>query len=426
LLIWPQDSDAGDLAFLPEPVINTSALESLVASNNVLEEAAHLADELGLDSAEPPPLDELVARLRDLRPEWPWKEALAPAQFRACGELRKIAESGIYNAAVVVLADRSPYTVGLERELSDLRAVSDVAISGSSLGVLLGATGVKAQLDGPLLEPAPLNAEQRLAVRQALTEPLTVITGPPGTGKSQVVTAILVNAAWRGLRVLFASKNNKAVDVVMERVNALSPRPIALRLGTRALQEQLAQHITAILSARPSDEDRRAYASTLTKLDIESQSLVHQASQLSDLIQLRNKVDELELAAEGARGVLPKSTFRDAAQLPIAELDGLVARLREALRRFSRHEAPFLEQFLWVFLKRSRRARVTAAAEALHSALAPFGFGGSQDVEPVQALADGSAFVDVLTAASAYQSALRKLSDSPDTGALSAQIAHQT
>jgi len=110
-------------------------------------------------------------------------------------------------------------------------------------------------------------------VRQALTEPLIVITGPPGTGKSQVVTAVLVNAAWRGLRVLFASKNNKAVDLVIERVNALSPRPIMLRLGTRALQEQLAQHIMAILSSRPTDDDRRAYELMLVKLRSEGEAL---------------------------------------------------------------------------------------------------------------------------------------------------------
>ena len=110
-------------------------------------------------------------------------------------------------------------------------------------------------------------------MRQALTEPLIVITGPPGTGKSQVVTAVLVNAAWRGLRVLFASKNNKAVDLVIERVNALSPRPIMLRLGTRALQEQLAQHIMAILSSRPTDDDRRAYELMLVKLRSEGEAL---------------------------------------------------------------------------------------------------------------------------------------------------------
>ena len=82
--------------------------------------------------------DELVARLRDLRPEWPWKEALAPLPLRPAGDLRKLTEPGIYNAAIVVIADRSPFTVGLERDLSDLQRVSEGDITESSLGALVG------------------------------------------------------------------------------------------------------------------------------------------------------------------------------------------------------------------------------------------------------------------------------------------------
>jgi very-short-patch-repair endonuclease len=425
LLIWPQDPDAGELGFLPEPLINTRALESLTASENVLEEAAKLADELGLEASEPPPLDELTARLRDLRPEWDWKEALAPAKFRGFGELRKIIESGIYNAAVVVMADRSPFTVGLERELSDLRSVDDTAIMGSSLGTLLGASGARAAIEGPLLEAAPLNAEQRTAVRQALSEPLTVITGPPGTGKSQVVTAILVNAAWRSLRVLFASKNNKAVDVVMERVNALSPRPIMLRLGTRALQEQLAQHITAILSARPTDDDRRAYELMLVRLRSEGEALRRLTLQTEQLVVLRNRVDELERAVEGAREVLPSASFDDADKLSMSDAEARVADLREALRRSNREEAPFLERLFWAFLKESRHRHLIDSIDKLDTALARLGFERGEDTSPARSLTDACEFIEALRAASAYKTALNTLSKTPDTGALAAEVANQ-
>ena len=77
----------------------------------------------------------------------------------------------------------------------------------------------------------PLNTEQRQAVVQGLGAPLTVVTGPPGTGKSQVVTSLLANVAWQDGSVLFSSKNNHAVDVVESRVNDLGPLPLLLRLG---------------------------------------------------------------------------------------------------------------------------------------------------------------------------------------------------
>lgn len=426
LLIWPQDSDVSDLAFLPEPMINTRALKGLSASENVLEEAALLADELGLDSSDAPPLDELAARLRDIRPEWSWQEPLAPAPFRAFGELRHVAETGIYNSAVVVLADRSPFTLGLERELADLRTVSDVAISSSSLGVFLGESGSPRPMEGPLLEPAPLNAEQRTAVIQALTEPLTVITGPPGTGKSQVVTAILINAAWRGLRVLFASKNNKAVDVVLERMKALSPRPVMLRLGSRALQEQLAQQITAILSSRPTEDDRLAYQSILPKLEKESLALDAYAKQTRDLIALRNKVDQLEREAEGARVVLPEETFRNAANLSTSELAARVADLENALRRSSPESASFFERLFWRFLTKDREQQVAIEADRLRNALERVGFQGVSQEPASQLLVYGSAFLDALRAASAYRSALNELSNARHLGDIAGDIARQT
>jgi very-short-patch-repair endonuclease len=425
LLLWPQDSESIDLTFLPEPTVNLRALENLPTSRNVMEEAARLANDLGLDLSDPPPLDELAARLRDICPDWPWTESLSPAPFRGYGEVRKLSETGIYNAAVVAIAERSFFTAGLERELTDLQTVNSSAIDSSSLGNLLRASGSTRRIEGPLLEPAPLNAEQRTAVQQALTEPLTVITGPPGTGKSQVVLAILINAAWRGLRVLFASKNNKAVDVVIERMNALSPRPILLRLGSRSLQEQLAQHITNILSARPTQDDRRAYDSALTKLKTGGEALERLSKQMNDIIELRNRVDVLERAAEDSRNILPDSTFRDANSLSVSDAEKEVARAHHVLHRADRQKASFFERLFWSFLKENRQRQAVAAVKKAESVLASLGLKNTE-TNNQRLLIHASEFISAVKAASAYQAALKKLSSMPDTGALAAEIANQT
>ena len=114
--------------------------------------------------------------------------------------------------------------------------------------------------DRPILEIVPLNSEQRQAVVQGLSTPLTVVTGPPGTGKSQVVTSLLVNQAWHASSVLFSSRNNHAVEVVESRVNALGPTPLLLRLGKEEHHAQLAQHLTATLSESSSADDSTGYA----------------------------------------------------------------------------------------------------------------------------------------------------------------------
>lgn len=89
-----------------------------------------------------------------------------------------------------------------------------------------------------VLPVIPMNPSQRRAVQRILERrPLTVISGPPGTGKSQVVVALLLNAWAQGKTVLFASNNNKAVDVVRERVERFeSEFPIAVRAGAKQKQ----------------------------------------------------------------------------------------------------------------------------------------------------------------------------------------------
>jgi very-short-patch-repair endonuclease len=79
----------------------------------------------------------------------------------------------------------------------------------------------------------PLNVSQQRAMEDILSEkPLSVISGPPGCGKSQVVVATLLNAWANGQTALFVSNNNKAVDVVRERLERFeSEFPIAVRAG---------------------------------------------------------------------------------------------------------------------------------------------------------------------------------------------------
>ncbi len=104
------------------------------------------------------------------------------------------------------------------------------------------------------LPVVPLNDEQREAVKEVLGKcSLSVISGPPGCGKSQVVVSILMNAWAQGKSVLFASNNNKAVDVVRERLMRFeSEFPIAVRAGNklkRNISEVLKQTLFMASSA---------------------------------------------------------------------------------------------------------------------------------------------------------------------------------
>jgi len=91
----------------------------------------------------------------------------------------------------------------------------------------------KLELRTPFIQVTQLNDSQKKAIKSAFEQPLTVVTGPPGTGKSQVVVNIIANAIVNGYSVLFASKNNKAVDTVKERFDKITEEPYLIRFGSR-------------------------------------------------------------------------------------------------------------------------------------------------------------------------------------------------
>jgi hypothetical protein len=243
ILLWAVDL-SGDQPIVADdlPAVNFAFLKSLAVGDpgQLVAEAVQLAADLNLNAGpgEQPEMDELLHRLQEVRPDWDWREGLNPEACSQTPPLAEIDSQGIYNRAVLCAGERSPYTQGLETELKELASRSEADLAGTALGAWLSRefpapepAGLKPPLE-PLLEVVPMNTEQRQGVMSALTRPLTVITGPPGTGKSQIVTNLLINAAWRGKRVLFASKNNKAVDVVEVRVNDLvDGRPALFRLG---------------------------------------------------------------------------------------------------------------------------------------------------------------------------------------------------
>jgi hypothetical protein len=179
------------------------------------------------------------------------------------------AEPGLYNLAVLTLGPRLRYTRSLFRDLRDIaEKCSDADLDKTALAQLSpheppqasassqvrqhGVSRVfnaEAGGDAPAasrqdvgdpadsklgLQNTPelpaftpdhiaqtrlLHPSQRAAVVNAMVEPVSVVTGPPGTGKSEVVAAMLLNQLLRVRPTLFASKNHQALDAVLPRMN---------------------------------------------------------------------------------------------------------------------------------------------------------------------------------------------------------------
>lgn len=319
-------------------------------------------------------------RLQGIRPEWPWKEDVRPDQLSANNSIpiADVQQPGIYNRAVLVLAEASPFTQGLEQELRDLTKISQANYADTALGRWIHRSPPASQEEAsyeaqPLLEVLPMNSEQRQAVRSALTRSTTIITGPPGTGKSQVVTNLLINAAWMGKRVLFASKNNKAVDVVETRVNALGSRPVLLRVGSQSYQARLAEYVLALLSATTtkSDHDEFEEARHLHERLVQEQTRL--AREAESLINLRNEVDRLEQNAEEARRRLGASVFAQSPSVDLASVEGVLRNVEGAADKADRSKAPLLASLFWPFIRASKIQLLARAVDDAAPTLATVG-----------------------------------------------------
>jgi very-short-patch-repair endonuclease len=355
------------------PLFNLEVLKNLPSadSGNVMDEAIHLSEELGLADAEDdlPLWDEVILRFQRRRPDWDWREDLNPYLLSRGAPLGDLI-SGIYNRAVLFAGTRSPFTYGLEIELRKLAQLDDEMVRDTALGLWLrgGETEATAAEDQPILEVLPLNTEQRQAVVQGLSAPLTVVTGPPGTGKSQVVTSLLANHAWQGGSALFSSKNNHAVDVVETRVNELGSHPLLLRLGKEDHHARIAQHLTASLAATSSPDDTAGYA-WLTEAHEQDRARFAAVQQdIAAVVSLRNTVDELERAAEPARVLFGLERFQ-----ALRSLDGDSVRRRfesfsAALDQVRASGGQFMTRLLRSareFPRGRRLRRLTEAADAL-------------------------------------------------------------
>ena len=248
------------------PVVNEEFCRSIGVSTR--EEKAQLYEQLGLTAdMELPPegLSYFVRRLKDLK-QLPEGELLDPSCIPrgSISQAAKFADT--LNRHALVITDRPPFTRGLDAELSTLNQERHFESVGSTASSFLFGVNARNRLDEndrdtDITEVVPLNDEQRRAVRSAFQNDLTVVTGPPGTGKSQIVTTVIANAWFRRQSVLFASYNHKAVDVVEQRVNRLTSKPLIVRTGRRSGDRDLRNEITGFLSnllaSDASDQERQ-------------------------------------------------------------------------------------------------------------------------------------------------------------------------
>jgi hypothetical protein len=159
---------------------------------------------------------------------------------------------GAHNAAVI-LAPSSVERFATDGVVENLLAISARTdeIPGTALDALLNGAAPAPGTEPVLVVAAgPSNESQEQVVVSAMTQPLTVATGPPGTGKSEVVTSVVATCVAAGESVLVASTNNEAVDVVAQRCDEIAPG-LLMRTGNVDALVKEAGKLEQLLSDPP-------------------------------------------------------------------------------------------------------------------------------------------------------------------------------
>jgi len=201
------------------------------------------------DVKQKPGFPELLNRLYQYYKD-DFREAPQIDALESSPELLTLISNGIYIRAGIFVVNKPKFTGRVHGELlklADENLVADTDLDKTALVHLFPHeplqphalesntdTKVAASSEHQLVkELDTLNKEQHRAAAYAASYPLTVVTGPPGTGKSRVVAHVMANAAIAEETVIFASKNHKALDAVVPKLNAMSEPAanIVLRLA---------------------------------------------------------------------------------------------------------------------------------------------------------------------------------------------------
>jgi superfamily I DNA and/or RNA helicase len=183
-------------------------------------------------------------------------EPLNPSFLSSNPPLVDAKEEGLYNRAILFQSEGQSFVNGVLSELEQLKnTINFESIKRTPLGILFSRDHRNSQIEQvPVLCITPLSDVQKQAIRSGMQNKLTVVTGPPGTGKSQLVLNLIANAIVNNKSVLFASKNNKAVDVVYNRLSKLITQPSALRTGSRKYGNEAYAYIEDVVKVASNDE----------------------------------------------------------------------------------------------------------------------------------------------------------------------------
>lgn len=192
------------------------------------------------------------------------------------------------------------------RQLEKLPACADTALHA----YCTGHNGAQEPGEG-LIFPFGLNESQLAAVERAFSAQISMVEGPPGTGKTQTILNILANILLRGKTVAVLSNNNSAVSNVYEKLEKCGLDHLVAKVGSRENREAFFSALPPWPIAEPEPEP----APTLDDIQTVLSTLKQHLHDQNRAAQLQAEIDEIEIERSHLQQWMEENGIEPAASL---------------------------------------------------------------------------------------------------------------
>ena len=178
----------------------------------------------------------------------------------------KLEKISVTYQSAIILTKRPSMTAGVLHELTRIAEQPSGIYRETALGIINEEFAQSKEKSVPIkdinsikefypITPLSLSDTQQQVIKNIDNCKFVAVQGPPGTGKSQTIVNLVSHLVANGKTVLVASRMDKAVDVVADRLNELGASHMALRAGRLNYQRSLSNELNALIAEHSSLDD---------------------------------------------------------------------------------------------------------------------------------------------------------------------------